>query len=239
MATFLAIIPARGGSKGITKKNIRIAGGKPLLCHSIESALESAHVNDIVISTDSSEIAQVARQYERVRVVERPGHLALDTTPTEPVLLHVLDRIAEEGGALPDYVILLQPTSPYRKKGAIDSCIRKVLEYDADSLVSVCENHAFFWRMNDGAPVPLYDINNRPRRQDIKAADRWYRENGSIYVTRTAVLRSAGNRLGGRIVMQVMSEEESTEIDSLIELQVLDLILTREGKAASTNANRT
>jgi N-acylneuraminate cytidylyltransferase len=238
MPTFLVIIPARGGSKGIPKKNLRMVGGKPLICHTIESALESPLVNDIVVSTDSAEIAQVSRQYERVRVVDRPGHLALDATPTEPVLLHVLDRISEEGRPLPDYVVLLQPTSPYRKKGAIDGCIRKVLDNDADSLVSVCENHAFFWQMKNGAPQPLYDINNRPRRQDIKAADRWYRENGSVYVTRTSVLHSTGNRLGGKIVMQVMSEEESTEIDSLNELQVLDLILTREGKVASSNANR-
>ncbi len=228
MANFVAIIPARGGSKGIKKKNIQPLLGKPLIGFSIESALESSYIKDIFVSTDSDEIKEIAEGYNKVKVIDRPADLALDTMPTEPVLIHALDCIKKDYNSLPDYVILLQPTSPYRKKGTIDKCIDKILETQADSLLTVCENHSFFWKYINGEAVALYDYKNRPRRQNIKSEDRWYRENGSVYITKTNLLLKEKNRLGGRIEMFIMSEEESIEIDSLYELQLLDIILSAD-----------
>lgn len=220
---YLAIIPARGGSKGIARKNLRELHGKPLIEWSIRSALQSARVGRVVVSTDDAEIADVARRAGADVPFRRPAELALDSTPTEPVMLHALDEL-EKSGYRPDGIVLLQPTSPVRRKGTIDAAIVLLEETGADSVVGVCENHHFFWR-NRNAPEALYDFRHRPRRQDIPAAARWYRENGSVYVTRTPLLRRERNRLGGRIAMYVMSEEESWEIDSEADLRIVEALM--------------
>lgn len=220
---FLAIIPARGGSKGIARKNLREVHGRPLIEWSIRSALRAAKVGRVVVSTDDPEIGDVARRAGADVPFRRPAELALDTTPTEPVMLHALDEL-QQAGYRPDGVVLLQPTSPVRRPGSIDAAIELLERTGADSVLGVCENHHFFWR-NREAPEALYDYRNRPRRQDIPAADRWYRENGSIYVTRTAVLRGERNRLGGRIAMLVMTEEESWEVDSEADLRIVAALM--------------
>ena len=153
----------------------------------------------------------------------RPPELAGDTTPTEPVLLHALDWYAEHRGHV-DAVILLQPTSPYRKEGTLAAAIAQYERERADSLLSVTENHHFFWH-NLKDPKPLYDYQNRPRRQDISDDQRWYRENGSVYITDANILRRNNNRLGGIISMYVMTQEESWEIDSLADFSIVSSLM--------------
>ncbi len=229
MALFVAIIPARRGSKGIKNKNLRPVAGRPLVAHSIEAAIKSSYIKEIFVSTDSIEIRKVSEGYPGVNVIDRPAGLATDTAPTEDTLLHALDVIEDDYRIRPDYVVLLQPTSPYRLTGSIDRCIDALLDNGADSLLSVCRSHSFFWKRGGANPTALYDYKNRPRRQDITPEDAHYRENGSVYITRTDVLRKEKNRLGGKIAMCEMREEESIEVDSLYELILLDLIIRQNG----------
>ncbi len=221
---YLAIIPARGGSKGILGKNLKELNNKPLIAWSIEHALSSPEVQHVIVSTDNQEIAKVSIDYGAEVPFIRPIDLAQDTTPTEPVLIHALDYYERQGYFF-DAVILLQPTSPFRKKGALSKAIIEFENSNSDSLLSVCENHHFFWK-SKAKPEALYDFQNRPRRQDISEFDRWYRENGSIYITRAHILRKNNNRLGGKISMFVMTEEESWEIDSQADLKIASALMS-------------
>lgn len=219
-----AVIPARGGSKGIPNKNLAPLAGVPLLVHSIRTALECSQVERAVVSTDSDEIGAVALRHG-AEFVRRPAELSTDAAATEPALLHVLELARQEQRPLPDIVALLQPTSPYRKPGTLDRCLAAMEAAGADSLLTACESHSFFWKRAGALAEALYDYRRRPRRQDIPAAERWCRENGSVYLTRAELLLREKNRLGGRIGLHLMSEEESFEIDTPLDLLVAERIM--------------
>lgn len=220
----LVIIPARGGSKGIPQKNIKSISGKPLIAWSIERALSSQNVGRVIVSTDCDEIATCAKSYGAEVPFMRPDYLGSDTATTESAMLHALEWLEQNEDYAPDNTILLQATSPIRHKDTIDNAIQQFVEQDANSLLSVCEFWHFLWQ-GRSEPKALYDFENRPRRQDILPSDVKLKENGSIYITKTDDLHKYKNRLCGRIVPYVITEEESFEIDTLLDWLIVEAIL--------------
>ncbi len=234
MSRCLAIIPARGGSKGIPLKNIVPLGGKPLIAHTIEAAKMASSIQRVVVSTESQEIAQVARQYGAEVPFLRPAELARDDTPTLPVIQHVLAELQASEGIKPEIIVLLQPTSPLRSAEDIDRAVKQLEETGADSVVSLCvaQHHPAWMKRVDGDRV-LPFLENAPeytRRQDMPTV---YRLNGAIYVTRRRILLEQNRILGPDTRALIMDAESSVDIDTPFDLKLASLIM-RERKNART-----
>lgn len=204
------IIPARGGSKGIPRKNLRIVANKPLIVWSIEQVRETPGL-DCYVSTEDAEIAEVSRA-AGAHVINRPIELAQDETASEPVIEHAISVITESSGR-PDKVMFLQATSPIRLPGTLMRAFHEFETTGVDSLVGVVPEPIFIWR-KEPEVAALYPYRNRPRRQTIKPDELRYRETGSLYVTRTEIYERDHNRLGGRIGLFVMDPIEGIDIDS-------------------------
>ncbi len=220
---YLAIIPARSGSKGVPNKNIRDINGHPLISWSIKQALKVPAISNVMVSTDSVEIANIAKKYGAEVPFIRPLELALDETATEPVMKHAIDWY-ESNNAIHDAVILLQPTSPLRFKRSIESAIELFEKDKASALLSVCESHSFFWK-DTIPPTSTYDFKHRPRRQDIKNTDITFRETGSIYITLMKVFKHYENRLAENITLFKMDPSEGFDIDSQTDFIVIESLM--------------
>lgn len=197
----LGIVPARGGSRGIPRKNIRDLGGRPLIAYTAEAARAAKGLDRVVVSTEDAEIAEVARGCGLEVPFLRPEELARDDTPMLPVVRHALDAM-ESGDGRFDAVCLLQPTSPFRRAEDIDACIVLLQDRDADAVVtvrSVPPEHNPYWvylRESDGLLRPCVGAGDPiPRRQDLPPA---YHRDGSIYVTRRDVVER-GSLYGERV----------------------------------------
>jgi CMP-N,N'-diacetyllegionaminic acid synthase len=218
-----AIIPARGGSKGVPGKNIRLLNDKPLITYSIEQALQSSLITDVYVSTDDKAIESVAKK-SGAKVVCRPENISGDTATSESALLHVLDNIDKD--EVIDYIVFLQCTSPIREAQDIQNAIQLLLQEDGDSLLSVVLDHSFLWKEENGQGVSVnYNYQARPRRQDMALQ---YRENGSIYIVKPEILRKHNNRLGGKIVLFPMADDSAVDIDTEHDLLIAESILQRK-----------
>ncbi len=229
MSFTVAIIPARGGSKGIPRKNLLPIGGLPLIAHSIRHAQESEHVDLTVVSTEDAEIAIVASRLGAV-VVDRPEAFSSDEFPSEPAVRHALDVVRAEHGPV-EAVVFLQPTSPIRQPGDIDGAIELLRTDGLDSVFSACRQHGFVWRAASSGPHSLtYDFLRRPRRQDIDGDD--WAENGSFYIVRPWVLDELDNRLGGRVGIWPMHPLDSFEIDEPQDIELIETLMPLRGGGA-------
>ena len=219
---YLSIIPARGRSTGLPNKNILELAGKPLIAWTIEQSIQTPKVGRTIVSTDSNKIASISVSFGAQVPFIRPGPLASDTATTESALLHCIEWLRENESYEPDAIILLQCTSPFRYRNRITEAIDVFEESGADSVLSVSPFWHFLWDKTDTGPHALYDFHNRPRRQDIKPAEQKYKENGSIYIMSRSALEKTGNRLSGNIQLFEMSEEESFEIDSKADFNLVE-----------------
>ncbi|MCM8811692.1 MAG: acylneuraminate cytidylyltransferase family protein [Candidatus Omnitrophica bacterium] len=216
----IAVIPARGGSKGIPKKNIRLLEGKPLLVYTIEQARKSSSLKRVIVSTDDDEIAAVARR-NQAEVVRRPAELAQDTSRTEEALIHALESLRERENYRPEAVVTLEPTSPLRPARLIDECIRLFKETDADSVITVTETRECLGRIREGRFEFLFP--NQPRRRQER--EPLFKENSAVYVTQTETLLRKRSVLGDRLYAVVCSPEEAIDINTEHDLIVAETLL--------------
>lgn len=220
----VAIIPARGGSQRIPCKNLHPFAGIPLIAHTIGHALRSGLVTRVIVSTDDGEIAEVSLSFG-AEIITRPPELSGATATSESALINVLDQLQEKEGYVPDLVVFLQCTSPLRADDDIDNAVKLFLEKQADSLFSACRLDKYFWKVVGDSVEPInYDYRKRWREQDFPPQ---FLENGSIFVCKPSLLRSEGNRLGGKIALYEMAYLNSFQIDSPDDILLCECLLNR------------
>lgn len=214
----VAVIPARGGSKGIPLKNLQKVAGRSLLARAIDAARAAQHIDDVLVSTDHEGIALEA-QRAGARVIHRPDEISGDTASSESALLHVLEEI----GATDGITVFLQCTSPFIDPASLDSAITRVKDDRADVVFSATQDHSFLWRLDesDHAEAVGHDAAHRPRRQDRAPH---YNETGAFYVMRTEGFRTARHRFFGRIEIEEVPLEQAREIDSMSDLTLVRAI---------------
>jgi CMP-N,N'-diacetyllegionaminic acid synthase len=226
----LGLIPARGGSKGLPGKNLRVVAGKPLIAWTIEAALAASSLSAVVVSTDDEDIARVAAEFGAEVPFMRPAELAADATLMIDTVLHALDALAAQGRDF-ERVMVLQPTSPLRVAAYIDDAVELMRASGSDAVVSVTEtDHSPLWS-NTLPPDGRMGAFLRPevagrRRQDLPA---YFRLNGAIYLIRVDTLRRARAFIGDFAVAYVMPREASIDVDSALDLDMAELLLRREG----------
>lgn len=212
----VAIIPARGGSKGIPGKNLRRVAGIPLVAYAIRAARSARSISRVVVSTDSDSIAAVA-QAEGAEVIRRPAELSGDTASSESALLHALEYLETSEGYRPHLVVFLQCTSPLTRPDDIDAAVATLQREQADTVFTASRFHGFLWRKDEqGAAQGVnHDQGFRPRRQDRSPE---FLENGAVYVMKADAFRKARNRFFGKTVISEMPPERSLEIDEPADL---------------------
>lgn len=218
----VAIIPARGGSKGIPRKNVRPLGGRPLIAHTIGHAREATLVDRVIVSTDDDEIAAAAID-AGAEVIRRPAAISGDKASSESALVHVIETLSQQGWDA-DQIVFLQCTAPLRRPREIDAALRYFRDNNFTSLFTAVRMHPFRWRQTaDGAMERLnFPVDQRPMRQDREPE---FIETGSFYILERALLETTGVRLGGRIGCWEMPPLYSFDIDTSEDFAVVEALL--------------
>ncbi len=222
--SIVGIIPARGGSKGIPRKNLRDIAGKPLIAYTIEAARGAKLLTKVIVSTDDKEIAATATSHGAEVPILRPSELAKDNSPTIHAIQHMVRHIEDQGGKV-DVAVTLQPTSPLRESVDIDGAVKILLDTGADSVISVTAakySPYLMFTLNGDRLVPFFGEETKIRRQDLPKV---YSLNGAIYVTRRDTLMKGNSLYGKDVRAYVMPEERSLDVDTLLDLRIIDLLL--------------
>ena len=220
--TFLAIIPARGGSKRLPRKNVLDLNGKPLIAYSIEAGLKSKYIDKVIVSSDDDEILNISKKFG-ANILKRPDKLASDTATSFDAIKHTIENVEKY-----DYIILLQPTSPLRYFKHIDEAIELLFDKKADAVVSVCEmDHSPLWSntLDDSLSMNNFlkdEILNK-RSQDL---DKFYRLNGAIYICKTnKLLEEETFFLKNNIFAYKMDRKSSIDIDEEIDFKIAEVLI--------------
>lgn len=225
----LAIIPARGGSKGLPGKNIKILHGKPLIAYTIAEAKKSKYINEIHVSSDDSAILAVAEEYGVKTKFVRPKELASDTSAAIDTYLYCIEKYNTEFNIFFDAIIVLQPTSPLRTVADIDESIELFMNKKADSVISYTEeNHPISWNKyidEDGKILPLFgDINDTKNRQEYSKS---YYPNGSVYVFKVDLLKKR-QYFSEKTFAYIMPRNRSVDIDTADDFDYVEFLLLRK-----------
>lgn len=222
---FIAVIPARAGSKRLKDKNILHLSGKPLLAWSIEAGLKSKYIDKVIVSSEDEKILEIACDYD-AQIIKRPHHLASDTATTFDTLKHTLENIESY-----DYIVLLQPTSPLREAKHIDEAIELLQKNNADAIISVCKSdHSPLWSntLPENKSMENFlqnEIKNR-RSQDLES---YYKLNGAIYICNIKkLLEEETLFLEENIFAFIMDKKSSIDIDDIIDFKLAEVLLNEK-----------
>lgn len=229
----IAIIPARGGSKGLPGKNIRKLYGKPLIAYTIEAALKAKSIDRVIVTTDSHEIADVARKFGAEVPFIRPAELATDYSNARDVYIHAIDHISENNGGVIDKFMVLLPTAPFRNERHIEEAIEQFYQKNATTLISVKE-----------APIPATWYLNKDKNDYINNAgfgsgdavsnrqvnDKYFIPNGAIYILDYMLLKKQKTYYCDKTVGYVMPEDVSVDIDTLSDFEYAEFLLGKRLK---------
>ena len=230
--TFLAIIPARAGSKGLPGKNIKELCGKPLIAWSIEAGFKSKYLDEVMVTTDSQEIADIAKSYGANIPFLRPDYLASDTATSFDAVKHTIEFYKNELNKEFDYIVLLEPTSPLREDDDIDNAIEQLFNSNADSIVGICktedQNPAFLIKKDDNGYIYGYENKDMKvlRRQDI--SDVYFFE-GTIYISKTDILLDKQTFYHGKTIGYEVPKYKSLEVDDMDDFIMVEAIMKYKG----------
>jgi CMP-N,N'-diacetyllegionaminic acid synthase len=220
--TILAVIPARGGSKRIPRKNIIDVNGKPLLAYTIELAKKVTELDAVVVSSEDNEILSIAKQYG-AEILKRPPELAQDETQDEPVLLHTLESLEKEGRAF-DYIVMLQCTLPLRTADTVRKVIQTALDGDFDTVSTTVEDRSKYrWHRNNEWIEVMPNASRRSQEREP-----YFREADVCYVMKASALRKSGKIFSGNYTFVAVPEIENTDINTLFDLELVRSIMEKK-----------
>lgn len=224
--TILALIPARGGSKGVPRKNLRCLAGKPLIVYTIEAALQANFIDRIIVSTDDLEIANISKKYGAEVPFIRPEVLATDGAKGIDVVLHAMQWLEDHNEKF-DLLMLLQPTSPLRDSEDIENALGLFMRKNADAVVSVCEvEHSPLWMNTLREDLCMKDfIDKEVLNKNRQQLEIYYRLNGAIYLAKWDFIKQYKSFYGDKTYAYIMPREKSVDIDSEFDLQFAEFLM--------------